>query len=120
METGDQSVEEGVGDSPHDEVLPVPLETEGGGGDGEVGQGEVGGGHHPLPPPLLPPLEADCGVMVVAGGEGSQGPPAQLVEADQDLGEDEAPHLHLGVGGGQRVAQLTVPVLLSHGHVASD
>ena len=120
METGYQSIEEGVGDSPHDEVLPVPLETEGGGGYGEVCQGEVGGGHHPLPPPLLPPLEADCGVMMLAGGEGGQGSPAQLVEADQDLGEDEAPLLHPGAGGGQRVAQLTVPVLLTHAHVASE
>ena len=57
--------------------------------------------------------------MVLAGSEGSQGRPAQLVEADQHLGEDETPGLHQGVGGGQRVAQLPVPVLLTHRHVAS-
>ena len=54
-----------------------------------------------------------------AGGEQSQGSPAQLVEADQDLGEDEGPGLHLEVGRDQGVAQLPVPVLLSHCHMAS-
>ena len=119
MEAGDQGVEEGVGHSPHHQVLPVPLETEGGGGDGEVGQGEVGAGHLPVPPGRVSPLEADSSVMVLAGSEGSQGRPAQLVEADQHLGEDQTPGLHQGVGGGQRVAQLPVPVLLTHRHVAS-
>ena len=119
MEAGDQGVEEGVGHSPHHQVLPVPLETEGGAGDGQVGQGEVGAGHLPVPSGRVSPLEADSRVMVLAGSEGSQGRPAQLVEADQDLGEDQRPRLHPGVGRGEGVAQLPVPVLLTHCHVTS-